>query len=350
MNMTKVTNAQASVTWELTYHCGLLCVMCPFTQLSDAYRVKPQYLDREELIRVAEYLLSFPLDTRITLTGGEPLFSEHFSVVYETLASQQPVNLLSSAIKITEEQFELIEKLPPQSITVSLDGPAKIHDKIRAHKNAFSKTVKNIRRLREICGDNTDFKINCTINSLNIPHLSELYHWCEEEGLPLQLQHLWFLDQQMQIKCFDTIEAEFPVLNKHQFSTSQVDLNLLDKLKQQLQLLEGKVDLLPNVPLSRVDDYYSKPTYFANNSCTKVDNSIRIDPYGNVTPCLGIPFGNLKEHSLEEIYFSSMRQKFLNTIHNGLYTVCSRCCKNSSTNEQSVPMDVIDTIDIREIS
>lgn len=332
------SNEAVGITWELTYHCGLLCVMCPFTQLSDTYRVKPQYLDREQSIKVAEDILKFPAKTRITLTGGEALFGEHFSVVYEMLASAQRVNLLTSAIRITDEQFALLEKYPPQSITISLDGPEAVHDKVRAHKFAFQKTVANIARLRAQAAPDTRFKINCTINSLNIAHLSELYEWCDKEGLPLQLQHLWFLDQQRQLDSFDEVERDFPVLNKHQFSTSQVDPSLLDTLRQQLSVLSGKVELLPNVPDERIVEYYTSPTYIPNRGCNKVDRSVRIDPYGNVTPCLGIPFGNLKEHSLSEIYSSSMRKAFLDKVHDSLYTVCSRCCKNSSTDACAVPL------------
>lgn len=337
MSGTIAVNQPVGITWELTYHCGLLCVMCPFTQLSDTYRVKPQYLDREQSIKVAQDILDFPGKTRVTLTGGEALFGQHFSIVYEMLAGAQRINLLTSAIRITDEQFDLLEKYPPQSITISLDGPQAVHDQVRAHKFAFEKTTANIARLRKQSPPDTRFLINCTINSLNIAHLTELYEWCENEGLPLQLQHLWFLEKQMQIDSFDEVERDFPVLNKHQFSTSQVDPALLDTLREQLAALSGKVETMPKVPDERIVEYYTQPTYFANHGCTKVDNSVRIDPYGNLTPCLGVPFGNLKERSLSDVYFSAMRKAFLDQVHDRLYTVCSRCCKNSTADACTTP-------------
>ncbi|MDZ5456899.1 radical SAM protein [Azohydromonas lata] len=328
---------EVGITWELTYHCGLHCVMCPFTELSDTYRVKQHYLDREQSIKVAEDILRFPARTRVTLTGGEAMFGQHFATVYEMLSSARRVHLLTNAIRITEDQFALLEKYPPQSITISLDGPEEIHDRVRGHESAFRKSVANIARLRAQAAPDTRFKINCTINSLNIPHLSRLYDWCVQAGLDLQLQHLWFLDQQTQLESFADVERDFTVLNKHQFSTSQVDASLLDTLRQQLTALSGKVQLLPHVPDARIVEYYTNRTYFANHSCSQVDHSVRIDPYGNVTPCLGIPFGNLKERSLTDIYFSPMRKAFLDKVHDNLYAVCSRCCKNSGSALASMP-------------
>jgi radical SAM protein with 4Fe4S-binding SPASM domain len=97
------------------------------------------------------------------------------------------------------------------------------------------------------------------------------------------------------------------------------------------------VETMPQVPDERIVEYYTQPTYFANRGCNKVDNSVRIDPYGNVTPCLGVPFGNLKERSLADVYFSAMRKAFLDQVHDRLYTVCSRCCKNSTADACATP-------------
>jgi len=162
---------------NVTEDCNMRCTYCSF---SGSYfyerRHQNKFMDSEMAIKVADFFRAHSRRRRrvyYTFYGGEPLLNfrvikkvvEH---VKSTEARREFFFGLSTNATVLND--ELIDFLMENkfSLTVSLNGAQKVHDRYRVFANgspSFQTVIKNLRKIRERDEEyyNENVAFNCTI-------------------------------------------------------------------------------------------------------------------------------------------------------------------------------------------
>jgi radical SAM protein with 4Fe4S-binding SPASM domain len=131
--------------FELTYRCNFSCVHC-FQQ--DCRRQVELPAERwcalvDELARAGTLWL--------TLTGGEPFLHPGFQQVYErAVRAGMLVTVFSNGSSLTGEALELLVRLPPRSLEVTLYGfSPESYRRVTGRAENFELAVEGVRRAAE---------------------------------------------------------------------------------------------------------------------------------------------------------------------------------------------------------
>jgi MoaA/NifB/PqqE/SkfB family radical SAM enzyme len=125
----------------------------------------------------------------VNLTGGEPfLRSDITNVVEELLKLPKlegiaiPTNgfLTDLTVKHVKEMLKVIPEDKFLSITVSIDGYEKTHDKIRGVSGAYRKALKTLEKLKEIKNPNFNVGVQPTISKANIGEIEKFYKFMKK--------------------------------------------------------------------------------------------------------------------------------------------------------------------------
>lgn len=138
------------LTLIVTYRCQLRCNMC------NIWQRKPEgELDTDEIRR---FFRTNPAFSWINVSGGEIFLRSDIDEVFAAILEesrdlylldfpthgQQTERILPAVERI------LASRLPRLLVTVSLDGPADVHDRIRGIDGSFDKAIETFRRLRDL--------------------------------------------------------------------------------------------------------------------------------------------------------------------------------------------------------
>ena len=167
----KVEAHPPSCYWEITDRCPVRCLhcWCPHKE-----RSTPE-LTGNEALRLCDDLAS--LGTRsVFFTGGEPLMRPDWPTLARRLrAHGVAVHLRTSGIGLDGDALEAIVGAGIRSVTVSLDGPAEVHDAYRLPLlpgiRPFEAASGAISALGEA---GIPLKVATQVNRRNLEHLSNL--------------------------------------------------------------------------------------------------------------------------------------------------------------------------------
>ena len=80
-----------------------------------------------------------------------------------------------------------------------------------------------------------------------------------------------------------------------------------------------------NAWFSSVESVIKKP----NEKCRYIHKNIRIDPVGNILPCIEYNMGNILKDELSDIWRGKKYERFRNEYAlNGPFKACLRCCNS----------------------
>jgi radical SAM protein with 4Fe4S-binding SPASM domain len=150
--------------WELTLACNAACIHCG----SSAGKPRARELNPVEALELADTLVRLGV-SQVTLSGGEPLLRKDWSTIAARLVrAGVTVDMISNGIALDANAAATIAETGLASVTLSVDGPPAIHDRLRGVQGGFDKLAQAVRRLREnrICvGAATQ------ISTQNVEHL-----------------------------------------------------------------------------------------------------------------------------------------------------------------------------------
>ncbi|MFZ5941046.1 MAG: TIGR04133 family radical SAM/SPASM protein [Bacteroidota bacterium] len=158
--------------WESTLRCNLKCRHCG----SDC-RVSSSVPDMplEDFLRVLDEITPMvnPHETIIVVTGGEPLLRKDLEVAgMEFIKRGFPWGMVSNGLALTEQRFRSLLDHGLHSITISLDGMEKQHNRLRMHPSSWSKAVAAIKMIAGT-KDLTYDVVTC-VHRENIGELNEM--------------------------------------------------------------------------------------------------------------------------------------------------------------------------------
>lgn len=152
---------------RLTYRCDMWCPHC----LLDRKGGKGELTYQEWAGVLAELK---DIDTRkVLLTGGEPLLHRDVVALTRFISSMGiPVDLNSNMQTMTRDLMAQFREAGLTEISVALEGPEAIHDRVRGKAGAFAKTVQAIQWAHEL-GIQVDAA--CCLTRDNYRYMTELH-------------------------------------------------------------------------------------------------------------------------------------------------------------------------------
>ena len=156
---------------ELTNQCNLRCLHCG----SDCSRDKRQYIATEMLLAALREIAKdfVPRTVMVCLTGGEPLLHPDFSkIVQEIVKLGFPWGMTTNGTLIDAAKAQELKAFGLGSITISLDGPEEMHERLRNVKGCFRKAVDAIERLHSV---GMPIQVTSVIHKGNFPSLEAMY-------------------------------------------------------------------------------------------------------------------------------------------------------------------------------
>ena len=162
--------------WSLTRACGQFCGHCRV----DAGEPLPGELRKSEVIDVAKQIVSLGV-SRVVLTGGDPSNHPAWEAAAQQLsAGGVSVRMFVSGRWLNSENLHRAQTAGVSIFTLSVDGPAEIHNRLRPGPEQFSDVMNALERLRH-AGIPT--RVVTTASAVNIPHLPAIYQQIRDVGV-----------------------------------------------------------------------------------------------------------------------------------------------------------------------
>jgi Fe-coproporphyrin III synthase len=223
------------------------------------------------------------------------------------------------------------------NVSVSLDGPEPIHDRIRRRSGSYARAVRGIQELASL---DTQVRIGvfCTITEWNASHLVEFL--ATMSALPIHrvgLTHNNFVTAQQAQQHNVRFDAAFHATPSNVFSANPQAI-ALDALSRQLDQISRSqypfaVSIQPRViELAALEVYYRSPETALGKRCRDANRIVMIDSDGEAVPahgrCFRFPIGNIRDKPLAALWnhpsLAALRTALAD--NGGLLPACTRCC------------------------
>lgn len=265
---------------ELTYRCNENCLHCYIST------VPKNELTLTEIKNILNQLKELGCH-QIHFTGGEVFCRDDFFEILEYSQSLGFLNgIFTNGTLLTSEKADRLSELYISFVKISLYGTtSKTHDKITRVTGSFNRSLDAIKYLRK---NNIRVIIGFTLLSHNAEELLNAEKFCRELGA----------EHQIEMKIFPTQNNSLEPL---EYAASEEDLKSFIKA--------GKVS-----PITKT-------------ICLAGQTKMKINPAGDVFPCeyWRTPVGNIRNHSLEELWNSEEMKKTVDWLKNYKAPKCEKC-------------------------
>ena len=317
----------------LTNLCNLRCSFC----FQEKKLIKGS-LTLEEWKNIANQL---PLNSHITLTGGEPLLFKGFRELVTSLREDISFNIITNGLLLDKEMADFLVRQPNMKvISCSIDD---VGNKSRDFtENMWEKLVKNLTyvyQIKQEINPNIVLDIKSVVHGGNVDQINPLADFSSSilkadthvfmflKGNPMQHADVEFEYQKAWIdnKGFENYKIPEVIneitelrnnLNKSQFKSTKYFLH------------PKYVDLYSDQDLGAIVNLLDKPHHNSKKylSCRSPWESVHINNDGKVFPCLSFSIGNLKNESLKNVIYSEKMQKFKSDLDKcGTLPACKQC-------------------------
>ncbi|MCK4244332.1 MAG: radical SAM protein [Candidatus Omnitrophica bacterium] len=289
---------------ELTFKCNLNCKHCYCPQNPDE-----EELSTDEIFKIINEITEAGC-LWLLFTGGEPLIRKDFQEIY-LYAKRKGllINLFTNGTLLTKEVADFLARWRPFSIEIPLYGIRKeTYEKVVNSPHSFEKCLKGIELIRE---RNLPLKLKTLVTKDNLSEVSEIKKYAEELGV--EFRHDCLIHPRLD-------GSEEPC--QLRVSPKEVvDLDIADERR----LLSYK----------RVyENFWGPPLSNKVFNCGAGQNSFRVDPFGNLYPCLitRTPYYNLRNGTFKEGWqeiFKEIRKLKVKGDYKcqncELFTFCDQC-------------------------
>ena len=282
------------VVFDVTRRCNLRCGMCQTWKHDGA--------DELSVPEIADILRQLPRLCWLDLTGGEPMLRKDAAELFAAVAENTPRLVVlhfptngSFTRRTVEICTDFVARRPEVEliVTVSIDGPPAVHDRIRGQTGAFARAIETFAALRAL--DRVAVFVGTTLTPDSEPHL---------DALAAEL-HSRFPD-------FDAREWHWNRLqvSEHFFANGRLaDVaasrrSSIDEHVRRRGLPRGFVDLMELGFLINAEFVdRGEPSKIP---CQSLRSTAFISPEGQLYPChvWDRPLGSLREHSFAQLWGS----------------------------------------------
>ncbi|MGE5087045.1 MAG: radical SAM protein [Bacillota bacterium] len=313
----EITNQEEELYFavQATASCQLGCSYCGQSH-------GPKRYSSDDIEKVAHFIAAqvqknSAKKLKLGLFGAEPLLalSQNLNLVQKLksiLGNDFPIRskMASNGLKLSYDILKTLhEEAGLDTVDVTIDGLAKIHDQRRMLKNglgSFDAIWNNLQSLHPLVSDKLSINIRCNVDSLSIDSMEDFliflanHEWTKKMTLYFAPVHSWGND---------------------------ADQRIMEKEMLSLQLLQLRVRAM-SLGL-KIDGFIPKRTFKA---CMALDKrSAVIDPSLNIFTCTEIPLVKSYEKEPHQSksgnihnYQRSDYSAFYDEVLNGDWP-CARC-------------------------
>lgn len=182
--------AYLAVIIKPTYNCNLACAYCSVDGHETSSRMSLETVDTL-ITRVTDFC-GTGRAIFLVWHGGEPLlmspsFYEHIGKRTTEYKDYKIINSVQTNATLLNDEFIDVFARYNFRVSISLDGPASIHDVARKSKNGkptFERVMKSVAALKS---RGLPVGAITTLNRLNIDYLPEIYEFFNREGIHLRI-------------------------------------------------------------------------------------------------------------------------------------------------------------------
>jgi radical SAM protein with 4Fe4S-binding SPASM domain len=161
--------------WEITLACDLACRHCG----SRAGRARPDELSTEECLDLVRQMAELGV-REVTLIGGEAYLREDWlQIVRAIQAYGMTATMTSGGRGIDATLAAAAAEAGLAGVSISLDGLAETHDRLRGVRDSHARAVAALGHLRAA---GIPVTVNSQINRLSMPELPELLELLAANG------------------------------------------------------------------------------------------------------------------------------------------------------------------------
>lgn len=288
-------------TLMVTYRCNFHCTMCdmPLKTLIHQQRGEREF-STERFKEIIKEFASLGIPG-IGFTGGEPLLRDDiFELMAETRRMGMIAHLNTNGWLLDDNAADRIVAIGVDSVNVSLDGAtASTHDRIRRTPGSFDRAVRAVERIvarKKIDGSHVRIKTVAVIDETNLDEVPQMFSLAADLGTD----------------CIELIPRQ-PFVGAATGRATDPDLLArVDRLVQWLMAECHPVPLenSPNHLLLFRNSFAGEPSPLR---CSAGYNSLAVDCYGNVFPCVpwinwGKTTGNIRDARLVDFWRSTPYQ------------------------------------------
>jgi len=290
----------------------------------------------------------------ISLFGGEPfLYPDILPLIREIKARDLTCTIITNGGRLAQNARELVE-IGIDSIAVSIDGPAPVHNRIRGQKDSFERAAAGVRavaewrrKLKRVLPMQIAI---LPITELNLEAIGEAVEALRD--LPLDTINVglrWFVPENVGAEYQQVMRQTFGVSGDSWRGFDFDGTAMAGKTRQMGDLVRllrtlrrsrftgsvfGKpwISFVPEVPAERVPEYFTDfSKTFGHNLCPVAWYFAQVEPDGEVCFCGDFPdyfIGNVRKSSFHEIWTGEKAWKFREKLAKEPLPICARCCGN----------------------
>ena len=163
------------VGWAVTWRCNESCESCDF------WRNPPKDLGTDSCLDLLKQMKTANT-LAVGFTGGEPLLREDLPLLVDAAAHTGMVTGLNTNGILLPERIDEFRDL--SQVTLSLEGPQDIHDRIRK-RSSYARVMEAIEASRR---RNIPVELSATINTLNADRIDEVVRLAQGLKIPISFQ------------------------------------------------------------------------------------------------------------------------------------------------------------------
>ena len=334
-----------------TYRCNLKCVMCSQRAGRTHDADSPPWYDPKREITVEQWI---PFLDQISTfrpiiywSGGEPLMYPGFKDLVHQIKKRKLIVHMATNGVLLPNVAEYLVKEGIEGISISLDGPPEVHDRVRGVKGAFNgaaegaKALVEARRAAKAPGPTLSFAF--TITKPSYQGLEEaVEHAIAMNGDFFQVGHVGFkpLDFVARHNSIFSeqgakemgLKMDFPAIREntcYEPGMEEEDIENLAKIIDRTKRLAKRrirLSFVPPVPFDLIGPYYRDMDYPFVERCDYFWTAFSVGPDGRVSPCLNFLAGNITENTMEELWNGETMRRLRKLFRDGLLPGCIRCC------------------------
>lgn len=330
LKITGIAPTPNNLIFELTSQCNLNCKMC-FFNTKRMIKCNPDLTlnqIKEVIDKIAPYI------NKIILTGGEIFVRlDIFEILDYFKKKNILIHLTTNGTLINESNIDrLIKNKNIVHIGISIDGPEKIHNKIRRNPIAFKNAIKAIKLLNS---KHLPVNIITVIQNDNLIYLKSVIKLAYDLNIKdvfFEYEKIYTKEDLTDInKLFNITKKDIPInitsTFKRDFSLNNLKFHIHNSIKLASKL-GIKLHFYPSDFLNNMEAHYKRTKRKQGIYCCRNLLTGRIDSSGNLIHCFALrkKLGNLINHSFKEIWnFSSNREFRKKLLNNNLLPLCENC-------------------------
>ncbi len=335
-------NFPQNISLTITNACNLRCRMCgQWSEEGYMHGNRPtleQRMTLDDWKRVVDELSEHQIPS-LLLRGGEPFLMPGIIELLEYIRAAGMIVSIDTNGTLLEKYAADLIRIGQIHVTISVDGPEEIHDRVRGVPGCFQKIRAGLERLHELeqeTGRSIGQSINFTISPYSVAGLGAMPDVARSLGIgtmavvpyyyvPNEVGRQYARALHEQLGC-----TAFSWLGFHHEESGMDADEFLTQYRRYLAGL-GEVYDFPYLTLSE-DEYLTwfrdVVTPVKSTHCSNVEKLLDIQPTGEANYCVDFPdysFGNVKDASIHELWNSERAQRFREYRRQQPLPVCHRC-------------------------